>query len=177
MFLAGETTRFVAVTVGIDKNTAWTIRKQAKEKMGVIICACGKPAGHKGWCGARLARSPNRIRSLLSQLRNITSFNIYVPSRPQYERPDIENERETEVPLLVNRKFIRSLDAPVYDGEDNGHSFFSSGHLTPLEELIQKEELQSEEAIQRRRRIEDFEHFEKCHTFFNLENIVEFPAV
>jgi hypothetical protein len=159
IFLTGESTRYVAEVVGMDKNTAWTIQKQTWAEHGLVTCACGKIAGHRGWCEIRAARSPNMIASLVRQWRDITTVQIYVPTRPRYERPEIPNERETEIPLLVNRRNIRSLDAPVFDGDECGHTLFKSDTMNPLEILLLKEEQQSEEYLQRGRRISEWKRW------------------
>lgn len=59
----------------------------------------------------------------------------------------IPHERETEIPLLVDKKFVASLDAPIGDGDTDrhdliGHSSWGHAveHLDPLEALIAKEE-------------------------------------
>lgn len=76
-----------------------------------------------------------------SQIKDVTSFNIYIPSRPRYERPDIPNERKTEIPLLVNRRYVRSLDAPMFDVDESGHTFFKNElTMTPFEIVCLNEE-------------------------------------
>lgn len=97
---------------------------------------------------------------MLGQWRNITTLNIYVPSRPRYERPEIPHERETEIPLLVNSRRVVSLDAPVFDLE-NSHTLFKSAELTPLEILLLKEERQSEEWQERQRHISEWNRYLK----------------
>ncbi len=81
------------------------------------------------------------------------------PTRPKYERPEIPNERETEISMLVNNPAIKSLDAPVYESE-TGHSFYAGEGLSPLEILLLKEEMQSVEFREKQKRIEDFKRFE-----------------
>lgn len=164
IFMTGESISTVIENVGISKETARTLRIRLLNEVGIIYCACGKNAGHKGWCGPRIAKSPSRIAWMMGALNNINTvtFNIYVPSRPRYERPDIPNEHETEIPLLVNRRHIRSLDAPVFDGDDCGHTIIKSGAMTPLDILIMKEEANSIESKLARVAMDDWERFQNC---------------
>lgn len=146
--------REISAVSGIAEMTAWRIWRQVRRERGTIYCACGRPTPHRGWCAPRMARSPNRIAYHIGQMRDISQLNIYVPSRPRYERPDILNERETEITLLVNRPNAVSLDAPMFDGLENGYTFFKSATLTPLEILMIKEE--SGERQNRLERIEEW---------------------
>lgn len=158
MVLRGESTRFIAREVGINKNTAYTLGIRVRESYGAIYCKCGKVAGHKAWCSHRMAQFGVPWRS---QLKEITSFNIYIPNRPRYERPDIENERETEIPLLLNRRFIKSFDAPINGYDDEVlHSFIASGCETPLEILMAKEDYMIGEFSDRIKRIEEFKRWQ-----------------
>lgn len=150
LFLKAESCRRVALLVGIDKNTAWSIARRIKSECGVIYCQCGKVAGHKDWCGWRTAQSEKRTAYMAGVFRNISTLNIYIPSRPQYERPEIHNERETEISLLVNQRHIRSLDAPMFDGDDCGHTFFKSSQMTPFDLLCLKEEAELENKYESR---------------------------
>jgi hypothetical protein len=53
----GASRRAIAAAVGCSTNT---VKRYAKVWTFSPICACGKPAGHNGWCHARLAFSPAR---------------------------------------------------------------------------------------------------------------------
>jgi hypothetical protein len=74
-------------------------------------------------------------------------------TRPPYERPDIPNERETEIPLLTKSRFIKSLDESFGDDDRTGYYFIPSNTLTPLELLLLKEDIESEENKDREQRI------------------------
>lgn len=78
-----------------------------------------------------------------------------VPSRPQYERPEIPYERETEIALLTDRRWVVCLDAPLDDDGDL-HSNISGSALTPLEILMMKEDEESPETQWRRRETDRF---------------------
>ncbi len=154
LFLKGNTIRMVSTDVGIVKRTAETLRKKIIEGYGVIYCPCDKVSGHKGWCSYMMSRYGIPWRS---QLKDIATFNIYIPTRPRYERPDIADERETELPLLVNRRFIRSFDAPINGYDDESlHSFLPASVETPLEALLRKEEFMTGEPSDKARRTDDF---------------------
>lgn len=157
----GGSVRDISAHAGIAEMTAWRIWKDVRREVGVIYCQCGKVAGHKGWCGFRIAKSPSRITALLGQLRDISRLNIYVPTRPRYERPEIPNERETELPLLVNQRFVCEFDSPVrgYDGESLYNFVADSAAKTPLEILLEKEEYMTGEPSDRARRITEWERW------------------
>ncbi len=163
MILAGETTRHIASEVGIDKNTVWTLSKRVRAVVGLIYCACGKIAGHRGWCGPRIARSPNKIKLMTYQWLDFSRVNIIVRARPTYERPEISNEKETEIPLLVNQRNAISLDSRL--GED-GHSLYDffdigRGQITPADYLMLKEEFESEEGFFKMKDMQAWERFVK----------------
>jgi hypothetical protein len=82
---------------------------------------------------------------------------------PVYERPDIPNERETEIALLTFRRNFNSLDAPKFDDLDS-HGFYASMSLNPLEILITKEEMESEEYRERERRMEEWQRWQERKT-------------
>lgn len=150
----GGTTRRISAELGVAKATVMMIRRDVISQIA-LYCACGKVAGHKGWCGPTIANSHNRTAWLYGALKDIghkrvQRVQIYVPVRPRYERPDIPNERETEIQMLVNNRHILSLEAPLpgsllgYDAASM-HNFVPSDGLNPLEALIQKEEFESAE--------------------------------
>lgn len=148
----------MALNAGIAKKTAQRISNRVKAEHGIVFCPCGKVAGHKGFCHHRIANSPGRIAYLLGCWRDITKVNFYIPSRPRYERPDIPYERETEINYLVNQRFIASLDAPMFSGDDSYHSFVPSSGDDPLALLIAKEE--AAERFQRQKEIDRYQRFQ-----------------
>lgn len=150
---AGESIRRTAVEVGIAPMTANRLRKLIIAEKGTILCPCGKPGGHHEWCGYRISKHPNRVAWLLSLWRDISHVNIFVPSRARYDRPEIPHERSTELPLLVNQRFMRSLDAAFFDSDADAHSVIAAPSLTPLESLLLKEEQESPEFLERKKRI------------------------
>lgn len=79
--------------------------------------------------------------------------------RPEYERPEISYERETELSMMVNRRDAILLDGVVFEGDSNRHMLIDSGSLTPLEMLLLKEDLESEEQQSRQRRIAEWEQW------------------
>lgn len=67
LLLEGQSVRGVANAVGCAKNTVLRYRAviQAAELLGdksvhLPTCECGQPAGHRGWCAVRYAKSPKR---------------------------------------------------------------------------------------------------------------------
>lgn len=159
--LSGFGVRETARLLGVHNMTVSRIKKQIVIQRGIIYCKCGKPVGHIGFCRFNIERYPARQAYLVSVLGDINrTFGIYIPSRPRYERPDIENERETEIPMIVTRRGMIALDAPVFDGLETSHNFLNgSAHnsYTPAELLMMKEEAWI--GIQREQEIERWERF------------------
>lgn len=84
-----------------------------------------------------------------------------LPQPAPYERPDIPDEFETEIPLLLSKWNAVPLDVSNSDREDGNHSFIASDCMTPLEALMLKEEIESEEHRQRLNDIILWERFQK----------------
>lgn len=110
------------------------------------------------WCG--FGRKPefcsNKCRqaSFWNSYKDVTGLNYRnrhggLPQPAPYERPDIPDEFETEIPLLLNKWNAVPLDHSGVDREDGNHSFFASDWMTPLEILMMKEEMESIEHEQR----------------------------
>jgi transposase-like protein len=155
--LSGFGVRETSRLLGVDPHTVSRIKKLIVLEIGEILCKCGKPTGHKGFCGFTIARSPNRIRWIVDHTKDISL--LPVQQRPRYERKEIPNELETEIKLLVNSRFIKSLDAPVFDGDDCGHSVITTESKSPLELLILKEEKESQEYLEQQRRISEYQRY------------------
>lgn len=98
-FQEGHSIRFTAQAVGISKRTAETYRKLLFPST-IILCSCGKPAGHKGWCAWRIALSPARqewyARCAAQSALRLASV-----------RPRLE-------PILTTWPFVRSFDNDDY---------------------------------------------------------------
>jgi hypothetical protein len=58
--LSGEGSRPIAAELGISKATVWRYRGQMVAEGTELRCACGAPAGHRGWCSVRLSKSEAR---------------------------------------------------------------------------------------------------------------------
>lgn len=131
LILGGETIKQIADAVGIGRTTVALLRKTIISAGGIGI----------------IERRPMWLRRFYSKLKTI---NIFVPTtRPPYERPDIENEFETELPLLVKRRGVISLDAPLRWG-GCGHALFQNEQLTPFEICCLKEERELENKYESR---------------------------
>lgn len=61
-FTSGNSVREVCRAIGLAKNTALRIRRFVLERVGPVVCACGKLSGHRGWCRVRYQRSARRQR-------------------------------------------------------------------------------------------------------------------
>lgn len=58
--VAGGGIRAVARTLNVHKTTVGKVRRQIVKQSGEILCACGLPTTHQGWCRVRFAASPKR---------------------------------------------------------------------------------------------------------------------
>lgn len=59
--LTGKGNRNVARLMGMKPQTVARLRKAVEiERGATILCACGRPATHRGWCRVRYAASPAR---------------------------------------------------------------------------------------------------------------------
>lgn len=70
----------------------------------------------------------------------VPEIRIRVPAPAPYERPDIANEFDTEIPFLVNSRRFVAMDEES-DDEKTLHERLSCEHLQPDEYLMIKEEL------------------------------------
>lgn len=68
-YKSGMSIRKAARHAGVQKRTSETYLRSFREKFGVILCSCGTPAGHKGWCSALYAQSPARQAWLKTIIR------------------------------------------------------------------------------------------------------------
>lgn len=103
-----------------------------------LKCPCGRDSKHLGLCMVRVKRSPARLLFLSKWLGLNSSDDLYQAKEktkpiPEYERPHISYERETELPLLVGGKMI-SLDAEK-DGDDDRTMHASVGASCPTEKF------------------------------------------
>ena len=56
--LSGQSIRSIGTSLQISKVTVQRYRNLLD--LTAVKCACGKPVGHKGWCGPRISTSPSR---------------------------------------------------------------------------------------------------------------------
>lgn len=157
-------------------NPGWGSRvdraKLREKRRGEIVDAILTSGGKK--CLAQIAEAvaPEfHLAGVSMMVRNAREWGYYgdIPQIilrmrkqviPLYERPDIPNERETEISLLTNRRWMVALDAPVWaDGQTHHHSMRSDA-LTPLEILMLKEQEESEEERDRQKRIEEWNRWQ-----------------
>ncbi len=89
-----------------------------------------------------------------------------------YERTEIPYERETELPMLINQRNATALDAPRLEGDEDGYGIIACGNMTPLELLMLKEEMESEEEQDRQKRIAEWQAWEERRKPFNIGELV-----
>jgi hypothetical protein len=89
MLLSGESIRHIAATFSVSQGTIMRDRRALTISGDLVtaICACGRSAGHAGWCAHRLRRSPRRR----SFLKNWGSSRL----------PGISRPRRTKLALLL----------------------------------------------------------------------------
>lgn len=58
--LHGFSLRQIAHECEVHKETVRRYRRDYEAKHGAIMCFCGKPATHRGWCWVRFNRSKKR---------------------------------------------------------------------------------------------------------------------
>ncbi len=59
-YKAGLSHRESVRVCGVSSATIHRAYKRLREVLGVILCPCGKPASHRGWCHHRYLRSLKR---------------------------------------------------------------------------------------------------------------------
>ena len=105
-------------------------------------------------------RVGNFTKSFKEQVGTGYRSRGYLPAPPPYERPEIPNERETEIPLLTAMRQAVALDAPAPGRDESNYQFVSSGSMSPDEILMMKEEMETQEYAERQQRIRQYERFE-----------------
>lgn len=93
---------------------------------------------------------------------------------PRYERPDIPYERETDLPMLVNRRNAIALDSTFSDGDAPMHECYAFGGTNPLEILMLREEMESEEYRARQARLESWNRWNEKREFFQIGKTATF---
>ena len=100
----GESIRKTSRETGVAKNTVKSIQRivvAEKINLGepILLCKCGQPAGHKGWCSHRLAESPKRQKFLMKQWGKLTFDDI---AKKQFDSLEQKrNEIEIEIKKLM----------------------------------------------------------------------------
>lgn len=114
------------------------------------------------WSVSRMLNCEREIRAFYRE--NVPVLRVKKPqlARPQYERPEIPYELETEIQFLTRMRHILSLDAPIDDREDEFHERVSAPNLAPDELLMMKED--EPERMARRREIENLNRFKESTT-------------
>lgn len=129
----------IRATCRLTRHHPGTVTRIYRELGLDIRCACGRESIHRGWCHIRVKHSPARLAFLAKWLGFNSPDELYQPKKkakpvPEYIRPEIPYERETEIPRLEGR-FAISLDAGTTEDEDSTmHSRVSGEGLsnTPI---------------------------------------------
>jgi hypothetical protein len=79
--MAGGSIRRVAATHGVSPGTVKRYRSMIATQLCEVICACGAPAGHRGWCAAGFEKSPQR-QAFMSRWGARRPAIIRLPPRP-----------------------------------------------------------------------------------------------
>jgi hypothetical protein len=105
---AGHSNRQISRVVGVALRTVGNITAGLPRPN----CPCGKPGGHKGWCGPRLAASPRRQQFMADFVEHVS---IWTAPADAIVRAGWEGgEHETAIAAKVNAlplKVSVTLDA------------------------------------------------------------------
>jgi len=154
---------------------------ERKEALVVAVLSSG---GIKSLDEIRQEVAPEfRLEGASKMINNARRLGLWgpIPSilvrRPRkafvpYVRMEIPYERETEIPLLVNRRSIQALDAPHPEFETSYYDYLASTAESPLELLMLKEEMESEEYQDRQRRIREWQLWNERQKPFNIGELV-----
>jgi hypothetical protein len=113
--LEGQSLRQIADALLISKDTVGRYMTIVKEQNGLIFCPCGQPAGHRGWCSIRYARSSARQAFIarwqasrppaIIRLKSPPRLNLSYPFIP----PQGSSSSGIDLILLVNGTVPRGL--------------------------------------------------------------------
>lgn len=97
----GDSIRKTSRETGVSKTTVTNIQRvMVAEKIerneAVPLCACGQPAGHKGWCSYRLAASPKR-QQFLKEWGKLTFDDIVK------KQVDFLTQREIDIEIEIQK--------------------------------------------------------------------------
>jgi hypothetical protein len=93
LFVAGFTIRQAAKRAGVAKHTA----ARYLHALPPLLCPCGQPALHRGWCTVRVARSPSRQQFL----DNFASGGIKPATKRRWQRECVDEERAIDLLLSI----------------------------------------------------------------------------
>lgn len=99
LYQDGSSLRGVIAELGLSFHTACRYRKLALANH-VVLCACGKSAGHKEWCEWRINKSPAR-QSYLVRCASMSAASL-------------ARIRPTQPPMLTTWPYVRSFDNDDY---------------------------------------------------------------
>lgn len=109
LVLQGYGIRPICSMVGVAKQTVQGYRRRLLAKESTILCSCGRPIGHKGWCNSRIGISPGRQewrRSVMTEY----SLTILVLT-PKHRKPRIPKEFQ---PAYLKWPYVLNGELPDY---------------------------------------------------------------
>lgn len=112
MLISGSTVREAAELSGLSKTKVCTIERRILPKLSAN-CQCGEPRGHRGWCSARLEKSPARQKTLATMHKAQRKTEV-IEVRGEVVQPAPPTKEE--VSLLMN---LHTMTVPLRAG--NGH--------------------------------------------------------
>lgn len=116
LYTKGYGLRFISKTASVAKNTAARYRDIYIKQNGHVLCSCGKPAGHNGFCNLRLSYCDKRVE-YLNNVRVIKT--PIIKTEPLTERwPFWTSEKKypdivMEVDNIVGRNISEQIRADV----------------------------------------------------------------
>lgn len=118
--LAAESNRNVAMAVGVSKGAVQRWRKRIASDLSVVMCVCGLPASHRGWCRHRVANSPARQAFLAKWMagRPPAIIRVKAPPRVSLSYPFLPegnngSQNGADIVLLVNGAVPKHLPEQI----------------------------------------------------------------
>ena len=111
MFSDGFGIRSIMTEAGVARGTAARYRKLLLEDKGIVLCACGRRIGHKGWCSVRVERSPLRQEFLATH----PIFGATRVSHARVKKPIFKLDRFLRWPYVVYGKNIPDIVIKVHE--------------------------------------------------------------
>ena len=109
LVLEGYGLRPICKIVGAAKNTVSGYRRRLIAKQGEMLCSCGRPIGHNGFCNFRISILPER-QAWRKKVMTTYSLTILVRTS-RHRKPAIPKELR---PAYLQWPYIIGGEMPLY---------------------------------------------------------------